>query len=90
MAWAWIAAEVAAWGTVMSGQPPQMYCRKEQAKRNRLQAQKLLKEAAAIERDRKHTPPTCVVAAANALMHALNLIEKKTAEDVLRCDMKLP
>ena len=32
--------------------PPQMYCRAEQAKRNRLMAQKLMREAAAIERDR--------------------------------------
>eukprot|EP01043_Picozoa_sp_COSAG02_P057173 COSAG02_NODE_6896_length_3300_cov_5.588254_4_plen_145_part_00 len=71
----------------MSEPPPQMYCRAEQAKRNRLQAQRRMKEK--IERDRKHTPPSCVVEAANYVMHALNLVEKKTAEEVLKCDMKL-
>ena len=70
----------------MMSDPPQMYCRAEQAKRNRLQAQKLMTEAAAIERDRKHTPPSCVVEAANYVMRALNIAEtsNKTAEEVLK------
>ena len=48
-----------------------MYCRAEQAKRNRLMAQKLMREVAAIERDSGSTPPACVVEAANVVMKYL-------------------
>ena len=47
-------------------------------------AQKLMREAAAIERDRGSTPPACVVEAANVVMKYLGAIDTKTAEDVLR------
>ena len=64
---------------------PQMHCREEQARKNRLQAAALLSEAAAIERDRSKTAPACVVRSANYLMHALTVIDKKPmAESILK------